>query len=988
MTTKQSTAMNTFTSQLLRRNHFLHRTSNGIRKVLLILSLAMITMATAFAQQSQNLGSVDDFKNQLSSSKNHRGMQPQIQTTDATFPAVLNRSMKVNGVETLVGELKEILGSHFMFTIMDGKLEGLLLIPALKKSYRFYTAASGNVKVEATDINGVICTDFSKFQDSNTKLGVIAEAVPPPTSDVYKLQSLAGANAVAYLDFDGEVSTTSYWNGGNTINAQPGNFTETDIINIFNLVSEDYRPFKVNITTDLAVFNAAPVNRRMRCIFTPNDIAAPGSGGVAYLKSFSWNNDTPCWVFNSGSKAAGEAASHELGHAFGLAHDGRTNPAQDYYTGAGIWAPIMGVGYSKGLVQWSKGEYPNASRTEDDVAIIANSTNGFGYKADEDGGTPATAKTLTIVATGTVTGSQNYGIITTRTDVDVYSFTTSGGAVTLTAAPATTYANLDIILTLTNSSGITVASANPTATASGSQTGTNPLTGLSATISTTLAAGTYYLQVDGTGQGDLTTGYSDYASLGEYRISGTVPVSTTNQPPVVAITSPAANSTFTAPATITITATATDDGSVTKVDFYNGTTLLGSDATSPYSFTWTNVAAGNYTINAIATDNLNAVSTTASIAVQVTNTNQAPVVAITSPANNATFAAPASITINAAASDDGSVARVDFYNGATLLGSDTTSPYSFSWTNVAAGTYTINAIATDNLGLTGNTASITVTVANTNQPPIVAITSPGNNATFTAPASISITATASDNGSVAKVEFYNGTTFLGSDVTSPYTFTWANVTAGTYTITAKATDNLGSSSTASITVNVITPPASVVTVYKDCNFSTSGYAVPLAVGNYTLTQLRALGILNDDISSLRVQSGYEIVLYRDDNFTGSALIARSNVSCLVNNNFNDAASSARVRLSTAAAEAVISTEPVEKSFSAFPNPADQWVTIAFHNIDQNTITLTVLDSYGNQVGSIDVKDGGQLDVSRLPTGIYSLRAFADQKLLITKIIVR
>jgi len=976
--------MNKFTNQLPLRKKTQSGLSSGVRKGFLILSLTILTMVTAFAQQPTAIGSVEDFKNQLSASKNHRGAEAHIQTSDAAFPAVLNRSFKVNGIETLVGEIKGIQGSHFMFTIIDGKLEGLLLIPALKKAYRFYTDANGNVQVEINDINELVCLDLNKFQDSRSSR-VVAEAIPPSTSDVYRLQSLAGATAVAYLDFDGEVSTTTYWNGGNTINAQAGNFTETEIINIFNLVSEDYRPFRVNITTDLAVFNAAPVNRRMRCIFTPNDIAAPGAGGVAYLRSFSWNNDTPCWVFNSGSKAAGEAASHELGHAFGLAHDGRTNPAQDYYTGAGIWAPIMGVGYSKGLVQWSKGEYPNASKTEDDVAIIANSTNGFGYKADEDGGTTATSKALVIASTGTVTAAQNYGIITTRTDVDVYSFTTSGGPVTLTTTPAATYANLDIVLTLINSSGTTVATANPTAAAAGSQSGTNPLTGLSATINTTLAAGTYYLQVDGTGQGDLATGYSDYSSIGEYRISGTVPISTNNQPPVAAITAPTANASFTAPATITITASATDDGSIAKVDFYNGTTLLGSDATSPYSFTWTNVAAGSYTINAIATDNLGLTGNTASVTVGVINANTPPVVAITSPANNATFVAPASITVTATASDNGSVAKVDFYNGTTLLGSDSISPYSFSWTNVAAGSYTISAIATDNLGLTGNTASVTVTVTNTNPPPVVTITSPANNANFTAPASISITATASDNGSVTKVEFYNGTVFLGSDATSPYSFTWTNVAAGTYTILAKAIDNLGSSSNATVTVNVAPAPASIATVYKDCNFSSSGYAVPLALGNYNLTQLRALGVLNDDISSLRIQSGYEIVLYRDDNFTGNALIIRSDVSCLVNNNFNDLASSVRVRVSTAAAAQV---EAVNKSLTVFPNPADQIITVLFHNIEQTSVTLTLLDSYGNQVGTVDAKNGEQINVSHLPTGIYSLRAIVDQDLLITKIIIR
>jgi hypothetical protein len=89
-------------------------------------------------------------------------------------------------------------------------------------------------------------------------------------------------------------------------------------------------------------------------------------------------------------------------------------------------------------------------------------------------------------------------------------------------------------------------------------------------------------------------------------------------------------------------------------------------------------------------------------------------VSITSPTNGATFAAPASITINATASDPGgSVTSVAFYNGATLLGTDNTSPYSFAWTNVAAGTYSLTARATDNGGLTTTSAAISVTVGST-----------------------------------------------------------------------------------------------------------------------------------------------------------------------------------------------------------------------------------------------------------------------------------
>jgi hypothetical protein len=87
-------------------------------------------------------------------------------------------------------------------------------------------------------------------------------------------------------------------------------------------------------------------------------------------------------------------------------------------------------------------------------------------------------------------------------------------------------------------------------------------------------------------------------------------------------------------------------------------------------------------------------------------------VSITSPANGASFTAPASITINANASDNVSVSKVDFYNGSTLLGTDTSSPYSFSWTNVAAGSYTVTAKATDNQGASTTSAAVSLTVNN------------------------------------------------------------------------------------------------------------------------------------------------------------------------------------------------------------------------------------------------------------------------------------
>ncbi len=190
-----------------------------------------------------------------------------------------------------------------------------------------------------------------------------------------------------------------------------------------------------------------------------------------------------------------------------------------------------------------------------------------------------------------------------------------------------------------------------------------------------------------------------------------------NQAPTVSLTSPANGSSSVAPVSIVIIANAADaDGTVSKVDFYNGTALLGTDATAPYSYTWSVTAAGTYAITAKATDNAGAVTTSTGVSVTVTtNTttpiNQVPTVSLTSPANGSSSVTPASIVITANAADaDGTVSKVDFYNGTTLLGTDATSPYAYTWTNVVVGTYTITAKATDNAGAVTTSSSVSVTV--------------------------------------------------------------------------------------------------------------------------------------------------------------------------------------------------------------------------------------------------------------------------------------
>ena len=162
------------------------------------------------------------------------------------------------------------------------------------------------------------------------------------------------------------------------------------------------------------------------------------------------------------------------------------------------------------------------------------------------------------------------------------------------------------------------------------------------------------------------------------------------------------------------------------------------------------------------------------------------------------------MSVSASASDtDGTIAAVEFYAGGSMIGSDSSNPYSVTWSNAPAGTHTLTAVARDNAGATTTSGSRQITIsAPTNSAPTVTLTSPTNGATFTAPAAVSMAATAADmNGTITKVEFYAGSTLVSTDMSSPYSATWNSSTAGTFTLSAKAFDNAGAS-TISSGVNV------------------------------------------------------------------------------------------------------------------------------------------------------------------------------------------
>ena len=177
--------------------------------------------------------------------------------------------------------------------------------------------------------------------------------------------------------------------------------------------------------------------------------------------------------------------------------------------------------------------------------------------------------------------------------------------------------------------------------------------------------------------------------------------------------------------------------------------------------------------------------------------NVPPTVAITSPTNTQSFFAPANVTITANASDsDGSVTNVLFFDGVTLLGGTNNAPYTIT-TPLAIGGHALSAVATDNLGLSTTSGVVNITVGVLNLPPTVTITNPANNAVLSSSANVSIGASASDDGSVTNVQFFDGSTSLGNDAASPY-FVTVRLAAGLHHLTAVARDNLGLATTSSV----------------------------------------------------------------------------------------------------------------------------------------------------------------------------------------------
>lgn len=470
---------------------------------------------------------------------------------------------------------------------------------ALDWLQRFEFTEQDLQNLNADEEGGVFYADTNTAEapgpeQASTVSGAGTAMVSTP-EEAFTLHSRPGAFNKVFLDFDGHVIDGTAWNGTTgtlvakayDLDGDPTSWSADElnaIAEIWHRVAEDLAPFDVDVTTeDPGVFDSYTGHLLITedTDVTGKDMPARGAGGVAYVNVFGSNSYgyySPAFVYFDNLGAGwppyvAEAAAHEMGHNFGLSHDGKTDGTA-YYTGHGSgytsWAPIMGVGYYQQVTQWSKGEYAGANNLQDDIAILDAKLR---YRADDHGDDMASASELWIDGVGNViatnpqddpanTYPENKGVVEQRSDNDWFGFNTGGGNVSLSVTPAWDAfyrdtrrgANLDVMVRLMDSNGVEVAQAEPTAE-------TN------AVLSATVPAGRYYLVVSGVG--NATTPYSDYGSLGQYVIRGTVPVisSDTTAPtpnPMGWAVVPAAESST----VITMTAqTATDDSGVVQYQF-------------------------------------------------------------------------------------------------------------------------------------------------------------------------------------------------------------------------------------------------------------------------------------------------------------------------------------------------------------------------------------------------------------------------------------
>lgn len=455
-----------------------------------------------------NLGSASSFYERIEESSIQRSKAFDFPVSRSeSIRTTINDYYNEEGQLSMSGHVEGVDSSICMIKGSVDSLYGWVVDYAMSRAFE-YTTKGGITSVEQVAIEHVIPVCHIQTEDGSCH-NVPVEECPHMQramhshigeydgSNVNTLQSKPGASKVFYMDI------TRVMSGD-----QPKNFSKEEMWITWQCVAASLSMFDVNVTTDATVYNSYPVTSSGIARFIDED-----GRSNAPVNSFGSTNYSKNYRNIEKGYGLGRTAAHEIGHQLGLYHDGGAGDGE-YFNGIATykWTPLMGNYWpgtrwgAEALYQWSLGEYTGASNTtQDDIKLIARHLPLL--PDDQTGVVP-------LVLTGqNVEPELNEGYINSRTDSDEFSFTigSGGGSVDLFIGrlEAMYCGMLDVTAEIKDKSGTVVVSDNPIAKRS-------------ASLSSSLEAGSYTLVVSGGAEGTPQNGFSNYGSMGYFSISGTI----------------------------------------------------------------------------------------------------------------------------------------------------------------------------------------------------------------------------------------------------------------------------------------------------------------------------------------------------------------------------------------------------------------------------------------------------------------------------------
>lgn len=457
--------------------------------------------------------------------------------------------------------------------------------------------------------------------------------------------------------------------------------------------------------------------------------------------------------------------------------------------------------------------------------------------------------------------------------------------------------------------------------------------------------------------------------------------------PTIKITSPVSGTSFEAGETINFEVETSDqDGEVVKVEYYSNNLLIGTSATSPFNFSWTDATTGMKEITAHVYDNNNGKSVSEKITINIA-LNVPPTVNITDLSKGTVFQEGSTIEIKVSAVDtDGTISKVEFYANDNLIGETSSLPYILNWNNPMPNSYILKAKAIDDKNAASFTDEIEIKV---NAAPEVSISNPSNGEVYVSGSTVNLLAVANDaDGEISKVEFLINGNKIGESLASPFTIDWNKPEAGTYELVAIATDTDGGI-TESEKVNVFIQDANaavarLVSLTSDTTVAPQAVIPLQAVTEKGFEVTKMEFYVNGVIEMEDTESPFVMNLQVGDEGTYEVKVK----AYYQNNGVFESG------ITTVTVNKALSLEKginAALNMQVYPNPVTNMAQLRFNMDKPQIVMVSITDIVGNNVvnestiGASRGENTFQFSLENLPEGIYLLHITAGEKRYVNKV---